>query len=576
MNSNNKYPLICINVVIILTLLLNSCAKEIPELPKKRDRTTINKYLELGYKSNDNSNFDSSYYYFNKARYTAEIQKDTSIIIHSLSWMAEMQRKQGDYSGSEDTSVEALPFLENNNKYPYGETNLYIGLGNNYLLTFDNKNAIFYLKKAINSKTDELIRCHIINNISLAYTEEGNYQKAVEILLPLIQKKELINNPEHYAYVVDNLGNNYFKLDNAKALPLLNKGLELRKEIKDNWGLLSSYYNLSEYYKKKNPNLSNTYLLLGLEKATILNVIEIRLKFLKSLIEQNTGDDLKSFALAYLHLNDSIQKVRQNSKKQFAKIKYDSKKEKEENINLRTQKIESALQLEKQKNKNLLLYLVVGLITVIGSFIYYFLFQKSKKEKIRISYKTEIRIAKKLHDELANDVYQAMAFTETQDLSTIENKETLLTNLDTIYSRTRNISRENSSIETGVSFVPNLKEMMSGFNTTSLNIIINGLEEVNWLNIDETKKITIYRVIQELLVNMKKHSKSSLVVLTFKKIDDKLQLDYSDNGVGLELDKIILKNGLQNVENRIQAMDGTITFDSKSNKGFKTKIVLPI
>ena len=576
MNSKNKYSLICINVVLILTLLLNSCAKEVPKLPKKRDRTTIDKYLELGYKNNDNSNFDSSYYYFNKARYTAEIQKDTSIIIHSLSWMAEMQRKQGDYSGSEDTSVEALPYLENNNKYPYGETNLYIGLGNNYLITLDNKNSIFYLKKAINAKTDELVKGDIINNISLAYTEEGNYEKAVEILLPLLEKKEIIKHPENYARIIDNLGNNYFELGDSKALSLLQKGSIIREEIKDYWGLTASYYHLAEYYKKENPNLSNTYLLLGLEKATKLNAIEMRLKFLKSLIEQNTGDDLKAFSLSYLHLNDSIQKVRQNSKNQFAKIKYDSKKEKEENVNLKTQKIESALQLEKQKNKNLLLYLVVGLITVIGSFIYYFLFQKSKKEKIRISYKTEIRIAKKLHDELANDVYQAMAFAETQDLSTIENKETLLTNLDTIYSRTRNISRENSSIETGVSFVPNLKEMMSGFNTTSLNIIINGLEEVNWLNIDETKKITIYRVIQELLVNMKKHSKSTLVVLTFKKIEDKLQLDYSDNGVGLEVDKIILKNGLQNVENRILAMEGKITFDSKSNKGFKTKIVLPI
>jgi hypothetical protein len=32
----------------------------------------------------------------------------------------------------------------------------------------------------------------------------------------------------------------------------------------------------------------------------------------------------------------------------------------------------------------------------------------------------------KLHDELANDVYQTMAFAETQDLSTTRNKEILL------------------------------------------------------------------------------------------------------------------------------------------------------
>ena len=576
MNSKNKYSVICITVVIILTLLLYSCTKKTPKLPKKRDRTTIEKYLELGYKNNSNSNFDSSYYYFNKAKHTAEIQKDTSIIIHSLAWMAEIQRKQGDYSGSEDTSIEALPYIENSNKYPYGETNIYNELGNIYLITLDNKNALFYLKKAINAKTDEVIKCDIINNISLAYTEEGNYQKAVEILLPLIEKKEIIKHPENYARIIDNLGNNYFKLGNSKALPLLHKGSKIREGIKDYWGLTSSYYNLAEYYKKKNPNLSNTYLLLGLKKANILNASETRLKFLKRLIELNTGEDLKVFSLAYLHLNDSIQKVRQNSKNHFAKIKYDSKKEKEENINLRTQKIENALLLEQQKNKNLILYLIVGIIISLATFIYYYLVAKNKREKIKTSYNTEIRIAKKLHDELANDVYQAMAFAETQDLSTSENKETLLTNLDTIYSRTRNISRENSSIETGVSFIPNLKEMMSGFNTASTNILINGLDSINWTTIDATKKITVYRVLQELLVNMKKHSKSSLVVLTFKNIENKLQIEYSDNGVGAAIDEIKLKNGLQNVENRILAVKGTITFDTKSDKGFKTKIIFPI
>ena len=67
MNSKKKYSVIYITVVIVLTLLFYSCTKKTPKLSKKRDRTTIEKYLELGYKNNGNSNFDSSYYYFNKA-----------------------------------------------------------------------------------------------------------------------------------------------------------------------------------------------------------------------------------------------------------------------------------------------------------------------------------------------------------------------------------------------------------------------------------------------------------------------------------------------------------------------------
>ena len=83
-------------------------------------------------------------------------------------------------------------------------------------------------------------------------------------------------------------------------------------------------------------------------------------------------------------------------------------------------------------------------------------------------------------------------------------------------------------------------------------------------------------MLQELMVNMKKHSKCSLVVITFKKNKNKLEIDYSDNGLGATSEEINMKNGLQNVENRILGIKGTITFDTISKKGFKVSFTLPI
>jgi len=40
--------------------------------------------------------------------------------------------------------------------------------------------------------------------------------------------------------------------------------------------------------------------------------------------------------------------------------------------------------------------------------------------------------------------------------------------------------------------------------------------------------------------------------------------------------KIILKNGLQNVENRIKTINGTITFEPKTGKGLKILIAFPM
>ena len=568
-----KLPPIVYFLSLSFFLILHSCEKKTLNNPEKKHNTAeIDRLINLGDKFFEKSEYDSSYYYFNKAKSACNEKKDVSKIIYSISNLATIQQNQGDYSGSETTAMEAIPFLEKttNPKYKW---NIYTIIGINYLYAYDYENALYYYNKALNLKTDELRKSDTKNNIAVIYMEKEDYNLAIRILQPLSLKKEVINNSEAFSRVIDNLGYSYFKVGNSKALAYLNQSLEIKVKKKDDWGLIGSYYHLSEFYQKSNPNLATDYALMTYKKATKLKNIEGQLLSLKLLIELNTGNKSKEYSLKYLDINDSITKVRQKSKNQFAKIKYDSKKEKEENLKLKAQKV---LESEHQKKRNLILYLVVGIITVISISITNLLLARNKREKIKASYTTEIRIAKKLHDELANDVYHTMAFAETQDLSTNHNKEILISNLDTIYSRTRNISRENNSMETGPLFISDLKEMMSGFNTPEVNVITNGMDSINWMALDNNKKIIIYRVIQELLVNMKKHSKCSLVVLTLKKTKNKLQIDYTDNGVGATLEQLNLKNGLQNVENRIQAIKGIITFDTKSNKGFKVQFIIPM
>lgn len=561
-------------LILMLSFFLESCTKTQKDIStKKTNRLEINHFLELGYKYHENLQLDSSYYYFNKAKYAAEIKKDTSAIIHSLAWMAEIQRSQGDYTGSETTCIEALPLLENTKKYPYGETNIYINLGNTYLDMFQNENAEYYFNKAINSKTDEEIKSGIKNNIALVYMEQEKYQDAIEILKPLSLKKEIIMNAETHSKVLDNLGYSYSKVGNIKALDYLNKSVKIRKQINDERGLVRSYYHLFNYYKESTINLAVVYAYKAYEKANKANHIDDRLLCLKLLIQNTSGDELKKYSLAYLNINDSITKVRQKAKNQFAKIKYDFKKEKDENIKL---KIQQANQQKQQVHRDQFVYFALVILILLSVIIANYLAAKNKREKIKASYNTETRISKKLHDELANDVYQTMAFAETQDLSTTQNKEILISSLDTIYTRTRNISRENSNIDTGLAFISHLKDMMSGFNTPMVNVLINGVDIIKWTELENHKKIIVYRVVQELLVNMKKHSKCSLVVLTFKKNENKLQIDYTDNGVGIGNSELISKNGLLNVENRIHAVKGTITFGTKSNKGFRVSLDFPI
>ncbi len=73
------------------------------------------------------------------------------------------------------------------------------------------------------------------------------------------------------------------------------------------------------------------------------------------------------------------------------------------------------------------------------------------------------------------------------------------------------------------------------------------------------------------MVNMKKHSKASLVALSFSETKNKINISYTDNGLGTNLKK---STGLLNVENRISSIKGTIIFESEINKGFKVKITM--
>ena len=565
-----------IYILLLLFLFgLYSCKKKEQLISKSVVNKDYGKFYTTAETYMSRQQFDSAFYYFNKAKSVCDVTKDFNHILASLLRMAYIQQIEGDYSSSEATATETISFFQKDTNPAY-KCAAYNILGINYENTYDYENAIIYYNLALKLTEIELDKTILKNNIAVVHIAKKDYQKAIAILLPLSFDKTVLSNANHYARVLDNLGYCYFKTDNPKALDYINQALAVRTREGNNYGLATSYIHLSELYQHTNQNLARNYAKLAYNTATKNKSVDDRTAALALLIKNFDGIESKKFALIHLHISDSINKVRQKAKNNFAKIKYDSKKEKEENLNLKTQKIQTALQLEQQKNRNLVLYFIVGITISFASFIYYYLIAKSKREKIKTAYATEIRIAKKLHDELANDVYQTLAFVETQDLSTIDNKETLLTNLDTIYSRTRNISRENSSIETGLLFVPQLKELMSGFNNQSVNILINGLETINWNSIADSKKITVYRIIQELLVNMKKHSKSSLVVLSFKKTENKIQVDYSDNGVGVAVEEINLKNGLLNVENRILAIKGIITFDTKSNTGFKTSIQFPI
>ena len=147
----------------------------------------------------------------------------------------------------------------------------------------------------------------------------------------------------------------------------------------------------------------------------------------------------------------------------------------------------------------------------------------------------------------------------------------ILDDLEHVYVKTRDISKENSIIDVHENYSELLKDLLFSYKNDSINIITKNKSNINWDALSDLKKITLFRVLQELMTNMRKHSKATLVALNFNQSGNKITIDYKDNGVGCNLLK---KNGLHNTENRMASINGTITFESKPDNGFKVQIII--
>lgn len=528
----------------------------------------------------DDDNRELAILTYNKAIKLCDPEINTTDYVYSLYCIADLHYSSSDYISSEIAATKALPYLKliKNPRYSWL---IYNVQGQNYLSTYDFTNAELYFKKALRLKTSLWRKRVALNNIAATYKNKNEYDKAIEIYQILASNvhasKHKHLDDSNYAFVLDNMGYCYYKKgNNDEALKCYYKALEIRLHPKSSEGLVNSYRHLSTYFQKKDPQLAKKYATEALKTATKMKSVTEIVLSLSVAIESSEGNELKKHIKKYIHLTDSITKAGKMNKNQFSTMRYESKVDKEQNLQLKAEKTENELQLERHKNRNIISYIII--VFIIGFFVIlvFYLSLKGKKEKKEAVFESEKRISRKLHNKLALQVYNTLSYVKETDLETVENKNKLLNNLEKIYSQTRTISRENSIIETNEKYESGLKEMISGFKTSQISILTNGLNDINWAKIDRNKKIIVYRILQELFQIMKSSSNVSLVIVSFKIIQKNITVTYSDNRVETENEKTILKNTLQNVENRIKTINGTINFDHNLEKGFKINFTFPL
>lgn len=121
-----------------------------------------------------------------------------------------------------------------------------------------------------------------------------------------------------------------------------------------------------------------------------------------------------------------------------------------------------------------------------------------------------------------------------------------------------------------------LSDLCRYMGTPSVEVVFQnlGIED----NYPDPLRITVYRIIQELLANAIKHASATKVIVQCSELDGWLFVTVEDNGKGMGQieEKQEKRLGLVNIQNRISLLNGNIETLSQLGEGTTVNIQIPL
>ena len=106
------------------------------------------------------------------------------------------------------------------------------------------------------------------------------------------------------------------------------------------------------------------------------------------------------------------------------------------------------------------------------------------------------------------------------------------------------------------------------------------------LSLSPECNLILYRVAQELLNNMAKHSKAKNITIVLEAGNDWVELGYQDDGAGFSYERIAhspkrrredkFKLGLAGLRERVELLEGTMQVDTAPSRGLKMRVRLKV
>jgi PAS domain S-box-containing protein len=196
------------------------------------------------------------------------------------------------------------------------------------------------------------------------------------------------------------------------------------------------------------------------------------------------------------------------------------------------------------------------------------------------------KISRVLHDTIGQNIgildFNLATIVEILDATSRKSISGLIDNMRNVIRETGDKLRDISSglhprlvQELGlVAGVHNLIDRFQG----ATGIEVHSSIQINELHIDESVEVNLYRIVQEALTNIVKHSKCSSVLFEMAVDDGRLGVMIKDNGIGFSLEDVSQRDieqrgmGLFIMEERAKAIGGRLQIHSEPDQGTNVQV----
>jgi signal transduction histidine kinase len=126
-----------------------------------------------------------------------------------------------------------------------------------------------------------------------------------------------------------------------------------------------------------------------------------------------------------------------------------------------------------------------------------------------------------------------------------------------------------------IGLVEAISDLVENINETNALEIENKWRGFNEEALGEKLKLTIFRIVQEQMSNITKHSQAKKASISLINEDDNVVLEVSDNGIGFNPSLKRTGLGLRNMTSRAEVNNGTLTINSQPGAGCIITVSFP-